>query len=88
MLAYPTLVMKVFSVLLSVIGFGVCSCERHEWHTDPEKEPKSSDTINLFIHAEHTDHGKDGEHHTNDGEAHHGKEGDYAKPEAAAPASE
>jgi hypothetical protein len=77
--------MKLFSVLLSVIGFGLCSCERHEWHTDPEKEPESSDTINLFIHPEHDD--EKGEH-AEDGEKHPEKEDEHAKPEVAEPAGE
>lgn len=63
MLAYLRRVMKQFSVLLTLTGLVLCSCERHAWHTDPEKEPESTDTINLFLHDEdHSkDHGKDGE---------------------------
>lgn len=85
MLAYFTGVMKLFSVLLSVIGFGLCSCERHEWHTDPDKEPESSDTINLFLHEEHGAHGED---HPKEGGKDHAKDGEHAKPEVEAPASE
>lgn len=48
-LAYSAVEMKKFSVLFAVIGFCVCSCERHEWESDP---PKSSDTINLFKHED------------------------------------
>ena len=62
-LAYPDRVMKLFSVLLSVIGFGLCSCERHEWESET---PKSSDTINLFKHEE--DHGSADKHPEKDGE--------------------
>lgn len=56
--------MKQFSVLLAVIGLGLCSCERHEWHTDPDEKPKSSDTINLFLHEDHSkgEHAEDGDH--------------------------
>lgn len=43
--------MKKFTVLLAVIGLGLCSCERHEWESDP---PKSSDTNNLFKHEDHS----------------------------------
>ena len=45
-------------VLLAVIGLGLSSCERHEWESD---EPKSSDTINLFKHEDHSGH--EGENH-------------------------
>ncbi len=44
--------MKQFTVLLAVISLGLCSCERHEWESDP---PKSSDTINLFKHEDHSE---------------------------------
>ena len=44
--------MKQLTVLFAVIGLGLCSCERHEWQSDP---PKSSDTINLFQHEEHSE---------------------------------
>ena len=74
--------MKLFSVLLSVIGFGLCSCERHEWESET---PKSSDTINLFLHEEH---GAEGEHHEKDGDKSHAKDGDHAKPEGETPAGE
>jgi len=67
--------MKYFFVLFAVLGLGLSSCERHEWHTDEEKgaEPKSTDTINLFLHEDHS-----GGH-----EGHGGEEGskDGAKPE-------
>lgn len=53
--------MKQFSVLLTLTGLVLCSCERHEWHSDPEKEPKATDTINLFLHDDHSgDHDKKG----------------------------
>jgi hypothetical protein len=47
--------MKLFSILFSLVVLGLASCERHEWHTDAEegKKPKSTDTINLFLHDEH-----------------------------------
>lgn len=63
--------MKCFSVLLSVIALGLCSCERHEWESET---PKSSDTINLFKHEDHSAE-KDA----------HGE--DHAKPEAEKPAA-
>lgn len=83
LLAYFTGVMKLFSVLLSVIGFGLCSCERHEWESET---PKSSDTINLFKHEE--GHDTKGEHHGEEGGKDHAKDGEHAKPEVEAPASE
>jgi hypothetical protein len=66
-LDYPTGVMKLFSVLTALVALGLCSCERHEWESDP---PKSSDTINLF--PAHGEHGDDSEHK---------KEGGHSKPE-------
>jgi len=51
LVAYPAGVMKQFTLLLAVIGLGLCSCERHEWESDPAK---SSDTINLFKHEDHS----------------------------------
>ena len=57
--------MKQFSVLLGVLGLFLSSCERHEWESD---EPKSSDTINLFKHEDHSGHDKDGENHDGEGE--------------------
>lgn len=38
---------------------GLSSCERHEWHTDPNEKPKETDTINLFLHEK-----GDGDHAT------------------------
>lgn len=78
-LAYSAVEMKKFSVLFAVIGFCVCSCERHEWESDP---PKSSDTINLFKHEE--GHEKDGDHKDGDKDAAKPEEGkkDAGKPEA------
>lgn len=69
MLAYPVAAMKHFFVLFLVSGFGLSSCERHEWHTDEDKgaEPKSTDTINLFLHENHSD-GHDGKEGAKDGE--------------------
>ena len=62
--------MKQFTVLLAVIGLGLCSCERHEWESDPAK---SSDTINLFKHEDHSDDQKEEAGHT-DPEAEKAKE--------------
>lgn len=46
--------MKQLAVLASVIGLGLCSCERHTWKSD---KPQSSDTINLFpTHGDHAEH--------------------------------
>jgi hypothetical protein len=77
---YQTGAMKQFTVLLAVIGLGLCSCERHEWESET---PKSSDTINLFKHDDHSGEHKKDEHKADDGHEH-------AKPEAeeAAPAGE
>ncbi|MDB4371723.1 hypothetical protein N9Z69_00970 [bacterium] len=60
--------MKVLSVLIAMIALGLCSCERHEWESEP---PKSSDTINLFKHGEadkHSAEKKDGGHTKSEGE--------------------
>ncbi|MCX8238660.1 MAG: hypothetical protein QNK82_12900 [Akkermansiaceae bacterium] len=73
--------MKHFSVFLTMVGLFLCSCERHEWHTDPDKKPKSSDTINLFLHEEHPKEGEDKK-----GEEHVKPEGE--KKEAEAPEGE
>jgi hypothetical protein len=59
--------MKLFPVLTALVALGLCSCERHEWESDP---PKSSDTINLF-----PAHGEDGD------DAEHENEGGHSKPE-------
>lgn len=48
--------MKQLAVLASVIGLGLCSCERHTWESD---DPQSSDTINLFKHEDHGEHKED-----------------------------
>lgn len=60
--------MKFFSALSVVISLLLCSCERHEWET--EGNPKSSDTINLFKHEDHS-----GDEHASDdhGHAHEAK---------------
>ncbi len=49
--------MKKITVLLAAIALGLCSCERHEWESDP---PKSSDTVNLFKHEDHSEDHKEG----------------------------
>ena len=56
--------MKQFTVLLGVIGLGLSSCERHEWESE---EPKSSDTINLFKHEDHSGEHKGVEHAKEEG---------------------
>ena len=48
--------MKILSILIALIALSLCSCERHEWES---KEPKSSDTINLFQHGEADKHSAD-----------------------------
>jgi hypothetical protein len=45
--------MKILSILIAMIALSLCSCERHEWES---KEPKSSDTINIFQHGEADNH--------------------------------
>tara|TARA_B100000963_G_C22143436_1_gene458541 strand:+ start:111 stop:347 length:237 start_codon:yes stop_codon:yes gene_type:complete len=68
MLDYRIPAMKFFSVLLAMIALGLWSCERHEWES---KDPKSSDTINLFKHGEghkHSQDKKDGEHTKSEGD--------------------
>jgi len=44
--AYPAGVMKYSLFLLAVIGFGLASCERHEW----ESKPGKPGTEELFKH--------------------------------------
>jgi hypothetical protein len=61
--------MKQLPVLLTLTGLAFVSCERHEWHSDEDQEPKSTDTINLFLHDDHSgEHGADhsGDHKGSD----------------------
>lgn len=73
--------MNKIPALLILLGLGLSSCERHEWHTDPEKKPEATDTINLFLHEDHSgDHDKSGHHGGEADPAKDGK-GDSAEPE-------
>lgn len=72
--------MKQLSVFLIFLGLALGSCERHAWHSDEDKEPKSTDTINLFLHDDHS-----GEH----AEDHSGGHGDdHSGDDAGKPAEE